>query len=82
VVHAGDAGNTYGIYVIIDHGNGMRTLYAHMSKVSVKKGDLVNQGDLIGKSGATGRVTGPHLHFEVRVDGARLDPEKYLPTKR
>jgi murein DD-endopeptidase MepM/ murein hydrolase activator NlpD len=82
VVQAGDAGNTYGIYVIIDHGNGMRTLYAHMSSVSVKKGDLVNQGDLIGKSGATGRVTGTHLHFEVRIDGERVNPEKYLPKTR
>ena len=82
VIHAGDAGNTYGTYVIIDHGNGMKTLYAHMSKVSVKAGDLVNKGDLIGKSGATGRVTGPHLHFEVRIDGARKDPANYLPATR
>ncbi|MBQ7847521.1 MAG: peptidoglycan DD-metalloendopeptidase family protein [Clostridia bacterium] len=79
---AGDLGNTYGTYVVIDHGNGMKTLYAHMSKLSVKKGDLVNKGDLIGKSGATGRVTGPHLHFEVRIDGSRVNPSKYLPSEK
>ncbi len=79
---AGDLGNTYGTYVVINHGNGMKTLYAHMSKLSVKKGDLVNKGDLIGKSGATGRVTGPHLHFEVRIDGSRVNPSKYLPSEK
>lgn len=82
VICASDKGNGYGIYVIIDHGNGLKTYYAHMSKVSVKEGDKVNKGDYLGLSGATGRVTGPHLHFEVRVDGATVDPLLYLPKER
>ena len=68
--------------MIIDHGNGMKTYYAHMSKVQVKVGDKVNKGDLLGLSGATGRVTGPHLHFEVRIDGVQKDPMLYLPKTR
>lgn len=82
VICASDKGNGYGIYVIIDHGNGMKTYYAHMSKVQVKVGDKVNKGDLLGLSGATGRVTGPHLHFEVRIDGVQKDPMLYLPKTR
>ena len=56
----------YGNYIVIKHSNGTQTLYAHLSKVSVSVGDEVNTGEVIGKSGNTGRSTGPHLHFEVR----------------
>lgn len=70
----------YGYYVKIDHGNGMVTLYAHNSKLLVKAGDTVEAGDMVSLSGSTGRSTGPHLHFEVRVNGQRVNPRAYLPT--
>ena len=70
----------YGYYVMIDHGNGMVTLYAHNSKLLVRAGDTVETGDIVSLSGSTGRSTGPHLHFEVRVDGQRVNPRSYLPT--
>lgn len=70
----------YGYYVKIDHGNGMVTLYAHNSKLLVKVGDAVEAGDMVSLSGSTGRSTGPHLHFEVRVNGQRVNPRAYLPT--
>jgi murein DD-endopeptidase MepM/ murein hydrolase activator NlpD len=60
-------GNSYGTSVIIDHGNGVRAVYAHLSKLEVKKGDKVTEGQQIGLSGNTGNSTGPHLHFEARV---------------
>ncbi len=74
-----DAGG-YGYYVKVDHGNGMVTLYAHNSKLLVKVGDAVEAGDMVSMSGSTGRSTGPHLHFEVRVNGQRVNPRSYLPT--
>jgi murein DD-endopeptidase MepM/ murein hydrolase activator NlpD len=64
----------YGIYVEIDHGNGFHTVYAHMSKTLVSKDQLVAKGQLIGLMGATGRATGPHLHFEVRYLGVPQNP--------
>jgi murein DD-endopeptidase MepM/ murein hydrolase activator NlpD len=64
----------YGNTVIITHGSGISTLYAHMSRFGASKGDQVAKGDTIGYIGSTGRSTGPHLHFEVRVDGAPYDP--------
>ena len=70
----------YGYYVMIDHGNGMVTLYAHNSKLLVKVGDAVEAGDMVSLSGSTGRSTGPHLHFEVRVKGQCVNPRSYLPT--
>ncbi|HEY8391429.1 MAG TPA: peptidoglycan DD-metalloendopeptidase family protein [Capillibacterium sp.] len=69
----------YGYYIAIDHGNGLSTAYAHNSRLLVKEGDLVAQGQVIAKSGSTGLSTGPHLHFEVRKDGAPVDPLAYLP---
>lgn len=69
----------YGYYVMIDHGGGLATLYAHNSKLLVKVGQTVNTGDIVSLSGSTGRSTGPHLHFEVRVNGERTNPRSYLP---
>jgi murein DD-endopeptidase MepM/ murein hydrolase activator NlpD len=77
VVHAGLAGG-YGIMVEIDHGNGLATRYAHMSEALVEEGEAVDKGGVLGRLGSTGRSTGPHLHYEVRVDGEPVDPERYL----
>ena len=77
VVHAGPAGG-YGIMVEIDHGNGLATRYAHMSEALVEEGEAVDKGAVVGRLGSTGRSTGPHLHYEVRVDGEPVDPERYL----
>jgi murein DD-endopeptidase MepM/ murein hydrolase activator NlpD len=64
--------------VVLDHGMGLLSLLAHLSKTDVQEGDVVSGGDRIGAVGATGRVTGPHLHWAVRVNGARVDPEAVL----
>ncbi|HHT48971.1 MAG TPA: peptidoglycan DD-metalloendopeptidase family protein [Firmicutes bacterium] len=69
----------YGYYIALDHGNGISTAYAHNSRLLVKEGEMVAQGQVIAKSGSTGLSTGPHLHFEVRIDGAPVDPVTYLP---
>jgi LysM repeat protein len=69
----------YGNYVVIDHGNGFQTLYAHMSAVLVEAGQSVGKGARIGSIGTTGRTTGPHLHFEVRYKGVQRNPFGYLP---
>lgn len=68
----------YGNLVIIDHGEGMETYYAHMSEILVKKGDKVKRGEVIGKVGNTGNSTGPHLHFEVRVDNIAQNPMDFM----
>ena len=71
--------SSYGYYIIIDHENGKQTYYAHNSKLLVRVGERVYQGQVIAKSGSTGNTTGPHCHFEVRVNGQRVNPRNYLP---
>ena len=68
----------YGLMVEVDHGNGIVTRYAHLSAVSVSEGATVDVGAVIGRIGSTGRSTGPHLHYEVRVNGEAVDPQRYL----
>ena len=77
VVHSGSEGK-YGKTVVIDHGNGVTTLYAHASRLLVREGDEVEQGQTIAEVGATGNARGTHLHFEVRRDGRPVDPIPYL----
>jgi peptidoglycan hydrolase-like protein with peptidoglycan-binding domain len=78
VVVAGFAADGYGNRVVIAHGAGEQTLYAHLSAVLVRAGAAVGGGALIGRVGATGYATGPHLHFELIVRGAKIDPAPYL----
>lgn len=77
VIYSGSRGG-YGNTIIIDHGGGMATLYAHQSSLAVSKGDRVVVGDVIGYVGSTGLSTGPHLHFEVRINGAHTDPAPFF----
>ena len=84
-VYAADGGRVvlaewyggYGNCIMIEHGNGYKTLYGHLSYIGVKDGQYVNQGDTIGQVGSTGNSTGPHLHFEVYSNGSRIDPEQF-----
>ena len=68
--------------VEIDHGNGVSSRYAHLSTVLVKVGDQVTEGEVIAKSGNTGRSTGPHLHYEIRLNGEAVDPMRFLDASR
>lgn len=70
--------HSYGRYVVIDHGNGVRTYYCHLSERKVNVGDTVKQGQVIGISGSTGNSSGPHCHFEIRVNNTRVNPITYL----
>ena len=70
----------YGRLVIVDHGGGIQTYYAHLSRIYVHAGQEVRRGDLLGAAGSTGRVTAPHLHYEVRVGGTPMNPRLYLST--
>ncbi|SCW37467.1 Murein DD-endopeptidase MepM and murein hydrolase activator NlpD, contain LysM domain [Ruminococcaceae bacterium YRB3002] len=72
-------GTGYGNYLIINHGNGITTLYGHCRNIFVRNGQSVSQGQKIAEVGSTGSSTGPHLHFEVRVNGSTVNPRKYLP---
>jgi murein DD-endopeptidase MepM/ murein hydrolase activator NlpD len=69
----------YGKHVIVDHGEDMKTLYAHLSEIKVKKGDTVDTSTIIGLMGSTGHSTGSHLHFEVRQNGIPVNPLSILP---
>jgi murein DD-endopeptidase MepM/ murein hydrolase activator NlpD len=82
VVISADVQPSYGLTVEIDHGNGLVTRYGHTSKVLVKAGDLVRRGERIALVGNSGRSTGPHLHFEVLLDGAPQNPERFLAQGR
>jgi len=77
VLQAGDQGG-YGKAVFLAHGYGLTTRYGHMSAITVRPGQRVKRGDVIGRVGSTGRSTGPHLHYEVRVDGEPLNPVGYM----
>ena len=77
VASSGWAGG-YGRMVEIDHGNGLSTRYGHLSEINVKVGDVIKIGQVIGAVGSTGRSTGPHLHYETRIDGEAVDPQKFL----
>ncbi len=70
--------SSYGLYVSIEHGASLQTRYAHMSKLAVANGQMVKKGDIIGYVGSTGRSTGPHLHYEVRMDGKAVNPIPYM----
>ena len=73
--------NGYGKIIIIKHSSGFETRYAHLDKIGVKVGQNIDKGELIGKTGMSGRVTGPHLHFEVRKNGKTQNPMSYLGRK-
>jgi murein DD-endopeptidase MepM/ murein hydrolase activator NlpD len=79
VVYAGWTDDGYGYHVVIDHGNGYRTLYGHMSRIDVQVGQSVPQNDIIGAVGATGRATAFHVHFEIEQNGVRINPAPLLP---
>lgn len=78
VTYSGNAGDGYGNYVVVSHGNGVQTVYGHCSKLLVSKGQKVSQGQLIAKVGSTGNSTGNHLHFEVRKNGITYNPQNYV----
>lgn len=77
VIFAGNLSD-YGKAIIIDHKNGFKTLYGHLNKIDVKKDDIVNLQKIIGYSGTTGKSTGYHLHFEIRLNDKSVDPNLYL----
>ncbi|MFB7919229.1 peptidoglycan DD-metalloendopeptidase family protein [Streptomyces sp. NPDC056061] len=77
-VTAAQGGGPYGNHAVVNHGNGLSSLYAHMTRILTSVGDSVRQGQAIGTVGATGNVTGPHLHLEARVNGRPVDPMSYL----
>ena len=78
IVSAAEQSGAYGKLVKIEHGSGLETRYAHTSKILVKVGERVTKGQIVAEVGSTGRSTGPHLHYEIRLNGAALDPRKYL----
>jgi len=82
VIYAGNANDGYGNKIIIDHGGGIKTLYAHCSVLQVKAGDQVKQGQQIAIVGSTGHSTGPHLHFEVIKDGKVQNPLEYMQERK
>jgi murein DD-endopeptidase MepM/ murein hydrolase activator NlpD len=78
VISKADWYSSYGLYISVEHGASLQTRYAHLSRLAVAAGDTVKKGDLIGYVGSTGRSTGPHLHYEVRVDGVAVNPIPYM----
>jgi murein DD-endopeptidase MepM/ murein hydrolase activator NlpD len=82
VITAGWSSVGYGLHVVIDHGNGLKTLYGHLSKLEVAEGDEIVLGQTVGLVGSTGNSTGPHLHYEVRLDDVAVDPGPFLDRER
>jgi len=82
VIHTGWARTGYGFTVILDHGDGLQSLYSHMKGDWVTEGQWVARGQLIGEVGSTGNSSGPHVHFEIRVGGVRVNPLDYLPNEK
>lgn len=80
IITAGWEGG-YGNLIEIDHGNGLTTRYGHLSKIGVQVGDTIQRGQIIGLIGSTGRSTGPHLHYEVRVNDKPINPRRFLPPE-
>ena len=78
VVSRADWFSSYGLYVSLEHGGAMQTRYGHMSRLNVAAGQRVRKGEIVGYVGSTGRSTGPHLHYEVRVAGAAVNPVPYM----
>lgn len=78
LVERADWFSSYGLFIRIEHGAELETRYAHLSRLAVSAGDRVNKGDLIGYVGSTGRSTGPHLHYEVRIAGKAVNPTPYM----
>jgi murein DD-endopeptidase MepM/ murein hydrolase activator NlpD len=78
IVRFADFMNGYGRAVVMEHGNGISTLYGHMSGIAVSAGQMVHRGDTVGYVGQSGRSTGPHLHYEVRIFNTPVNPDKYL----
>lgn len=78
IIGRADWYSSYGLYISINHGASMETRYAHLSRLAVAAGDNIKKGDLIGYVGSTGRSTGPHLHYEVRVEGLAVNPIPYM----
>lgn len=76
IVGLADWAGGYGLLVSIEHGGGLQTRYGHLSQLAVQRGQSVRRGDVIGYVGSTGRSTGPHLHYEMRINGAAIDPRR------
>jgi murein DD-endopeptidase MepM/ murein hydrolase activator NlpD len=80
VIYANESRGGLGKAVVLQHGRGLQTVYAHLSIIIAREGDTVRQGQAVGGVGETGRASGPHLHFEVRRNGIPVNPEEYLPA--
>jgi murein DD-endopeptidase MepM/ murein hydrolase activator NlpD len=82
VITAGFSSIGYGLHVVVDHGNGLTTLYGHLSKLDVVEGDEIELGQIVGEVGSTGNSTGPHLHYEVLLNDTAVDPGPFLARER
>ena len=81
VVDSAEWAGAYGKLVVVDHGNGFQTYYAHLSRFGVVPGQFIRRGAIVGNAGSTGRSTGAHLHYEVRRHGTPVNPHRYLRTQ-
>ena len=78
VISAGYNNGGYGNLIIVDHGNNIKTYYAHLNEIYVSEGDYIDKGNIIGTIGSTGYSTGPHLHFELRINNTPVNPINYI----